>query len=351
MNYGRWYPTTVALPNGGAMAISGTNSQGTATVGPLEEYTEASNKWALLKASAKLPVNIESYPHVYVTQDGNLLVVGQMQRTRLLSAATNTWSVLGAMNWGNRIYGSNALLPGLNTVLAIGGRPSSTLCTWQDVNTCVTNSAEISNMTTNTWSYTGNMQYARYDAILEALADGTYLAIGGNSILRYENPIKAAELYNPTTGTWTTMASQQEIRGYHSTGVLLPDGCVLSAGSDFTQQGAWTVEIFSPPYLSNGTRPTITSTPASVAYGAQFTISTPDASTIQSVALIRPSATTHAQDWEQRLRHALIHGGNGVITATAPANSNLAPPEYYMISIVSTFGVPAVMPFIQIVNN
>lgn len=363
MNYGRWYPTTIAVPNGGVMVISGINAQGTATVGPLEEYTEASNKWSLLGPKANLPANIESYPHVYVTPQGNLLVVGQLQTTRLFSSTTNSWSVLGSMNWGNRVYGSNALMPGLNTVLAIGGRPSSSLCTWAELktNSCATNTAEIFNMTTNTWTYTGSMQNYRYNANLEVLPDGTYLAIGGNNVLRYASPVEAAELYNPTTGQWTTMASQQEIRGYHSTAVLLPDGRVLSAGSDSNQtgggiktgadsEGPYTVEIYSPPYLSNGTRPTITSTPGSVKYGATFTINTPDASTIQTVALIRPSATTHAQDWEQRYLNLSFTVGNGVITATAPANSNIAPPGYYMVDIVNTSGVPAVMPFI-LVNN
>ena len=38
------------------------------------------------------------------------------------------------------------------------------------------------------------------------------------------------EIWNPTTETWTTMASLQRGRLYHSSSLLLPDGRVLVAG-------------------------------------------------------------------------------------------------------------------------
>lgn len=41
--------------------------------------------------------------------------------------------------------------------------------------------------------------------------------------------MEAAELYNPATGTWTTMESQQANCIYHSAALLLPDGRVISA--------------------------------------------------------------------------------------------------------------------------
>ncbi len=55
-------------------------------------------------------------------------------------------------------------------------------------------------------------------------------------------------------GNWTTMDSITVYRGYHSTALLLPDGRVLSAGGEITGASA---EIYSPPYLFKGARPTI----------------------------------------------------------------------------------------------
>ena len=68
----------------------------------------------------------------------------------------------------------------------------------------------------------------------------------------------AAELWDPATETWTTLASMATYRGYHSTAFVLPDGRVVSAGGEDVGANA---EIFSPPYLFQGPRPTITAAP------------------------------------------------------------------------------------------
>jgi hypothetical protein len=350
MNSSRWYPTNVELPNGETMVLSGSNAAATGLVGPIEEYNETKNTWTVLKTTANIPAFVETYPRMFVTTAGKVVMAGQLQTTRQFDPIKNLWSTIGSMLYGNRAYGSYALLPGLNQILAVGGHNALSLCT---VPACSTNTSEIFDLTTNTWTYTtGAMANARYNGNLELLPDGTLLMVGGNQVSKYSDPVEAAELFNPSTGTWTTMASQTARRGYHSTALLLPDGRVLSAGSDDFAKPNYseTVELFSPPYLSAGARPTITSSPSSVKYGAQFTISTPDASTIKTVALIRPGASTHAENWDQRYVTLTFTAGSGIITATAPALANDAPPGYYMIAMVNTSGVPAVMPFISLTN-
>jgi hypothetical protein len=191
------------------------------------------------------------------------------------------------------------------------------------------------------------MTYARNNANLVLLADGTVLAVGGGGGLgTWIHPVLATELYNPVTGTWRVMASQGTQRMYHSTAVLLPDGRVVSAGSNDSSSTEYTYEIFSPPYLFAGSRPVITSAPGSLTYGATFSIVTPDAASIARVALMRPGATTHANDFDQRYVDLRFTVGSGHLSAAAPVSGNYAPPGSYMLVIVNSRGIPSIMPFI-----
>ena len=346
MNNARWYPTNVELPDGSTLAISGDNAAGTNIVLPMEQYNEASNTWTQLPATANIAPGTETYPRTIVTPDGNLLMVGQTALTRQYNVSTKTWTKLNPMAFGNRYYGAWVLLPGMTKILAVGGHDTTT--------GPATNTAELLDLTQNppTWSSTGSMKNARYNGNLVLLPDGTVLNVGGNQVKKYNNPVPVPELYNPATGTWSVMARQTARRGYHSTALLLPDGRVLSAGSDDIAKpdNSHTVEFFSPPYLFKGARPTITGVPKSITYGKQFAVSTPNAATIVNVALIKPGAVTHADNFDQRFVNMTFTAANGKVIVTAPASGNYAPPGYYMLVIVNNAGVPSIMPFVLLSN-
>jgi PKD repeat protein len=155
--------------------------------------------------------------------------------------------------------------------------------------------------------------------------------------------VRAAEIWNPATGVWTTLASNAIRRTYHSTSLLLPDGRVLHAGSG---EGAGmpaerTAELFSPPYLSNGSRPTIADAPTLVGYGTSFTVATPQAADIQSVSLIRLGSVTHAFDMNQRFQRLPFVRQSGALSVSAPASGTLAPPGHYLLFILNGNGVPS----------
>ena len=86
----------------------------------------------------------------------------------------------------------------------------------------------------------------------------------------------------------------------------------------------------------------------SVGYGSSFTITTPSAASIGTVALLRPGAVTHAIDMNQRYVPLAFSIGSGVLTVTAPPNGNIAPPGYYMLVIANTAGVPSVAAWLRI---
>src|SRR5262249_43267149 len=138
---------------------------------------------------------------------------------------------------------------------------------------------------------------------------------------------------------------------YHSTSILLPDGRILHTGGEgggkATSRGA---ELFSPPYLFKGPRPTITDAPELVPYGTSFTLSTPDAAHRAKVSFISLGAATHAFDMGQRLLSLPFQPEAGALTITAPANGNVAPPGYYMLFIMNTDSVPSVAKIVK-VNN
>jgi Concanavalin A-like lectin/glucanases superfamily/Domain of unknown function (DUF1929)/Kelch motif len=279
-----------------------------------------------------------NYPRLHLLANGRIAWTNQA-RTQLFNTSTNTWAASALTNFGGRgESGSSILLPGSEKVLLFGGPNGSG---------GGSATAEIGDFSGSTpsWRAVGSMHTGRVWSNGVLLPDGKVLAVGGGAGGAYTNPIKQAELFDPQTETWTAAASQQAPRVYHSTAVLLPDGRVLSAGHDNGSQQT-TAEIYSPPYLFKGPRPTISSAPASAGYGSQFTVSTPQAGSIQRVALIRPSSTTHSLHEDQRhvnLQFSVT--SSNTLTVTAPATGNAAPPGPYMLFLVSSTGVPSVASF------
>ena len=348
MNLARWYPSTIELASGLMLEVSGSNEIGTKVQNVMETFDYHTGIWTVLPSSANLPnalLDGTAYPRLTLLTSGKVFASTPFAKTYVFDPVANTWTFQSGTNFGKRYYASHVLLPGLNKVLIAGGSPISS----NGAGT-TTNTAEVIDFSTKRpiWQYIAPMNIARMNENLVLLPDGTVLVVGGGGGGRYANPVLTPELYDPVAGTWTLMAPQVGTRTYHSTAAVMPDGRVLSAGADDKGIYQQTYEMFSPPYLFKGPRPTITSSPATLTYGAQFTINTPDAASITRVALMRPSATTHADDMDQRYVDLTFTVGSGQITATAPPNANYAPPGYYMLVIVNSSGVPSVMPFLQI---
>ncbi len=235
------------------------------------------------------------------------------------------------------------LLPGLEKVMAIGGQANTGAPT-----------ATVEILDTSQpqpqWRYTAPMNFPRIHANAVTLPDGQVLVVGGGAAGKYDGPVTAAELYDPVAETWTVMGSQQGGRMYHATALLLPDGRVLSAGQD---SGGYATmgEIFSPPYLFKGPRPTIASAPSTTGYGESFSFTSPQAGDLGKVALIRPGSVTHTVDTDQRYVGLDFTTSGDTVTVTGPANGNIAPPGYYMLFAVDSAGVPSVAEWVHVGNG
>src|SRR5919198_357460 len=293
MAAGRWYPTVTALNNGEQLITSG---------GP--STPEVRQNDGTLRSLSSASLGLPLYPWFDVARNGRGFYSGPDQTLRGLDpSGTGSWQTYQQRDGIDRSYGGHAFFD-IGKELVAGGGPSST-------------SAEVIDVqgATPTVTSTAPMAFGRRQHNLTVLADGTVLATGGNSsgagLVDLNAGVYNAELWNPATGTWRTLAAMQVTRQYHSTALLLPDGRVLSAGGGIwgpcDQVGylAKNAEISSPPYLfdSSGnpaTRPTITSAPSSVTYGQQFQVDTPGASSIRRLALVRLGAVTHSVNMEQR---------------------------------------------------
>jgi len=278
-----------------------------------------------------------TYPRMKLTT-GGLLAFTNLATTYFFNPATAAWTKGPKLTFGSG-RGENdmsVLLPGLNQIMEFGGGGA-------------TATAEILDLSVSplAWKSTAPMNFARVWANAVLLADGTVMAIGGGTSGSYGNPILTPEIYDPVAATWTQMAAQAAPRMYHSTALLLPDGRVLSAGESHGSLQK-TGEIFSPPYLFAGARPTITSAPASVGYNQQFTVTTPDFASIGRVALVKAGSVTHSNNFDQRYVDVTFSSdGSSGLTVTSPPDSNHAPPGWYMLFILSS-GVPSIASWVQV---
>src|SRR5205809_6157834 len=88
--------------------------------------------------------------------------------------------------------------------------------------------AELYAPTSGTWTATGSLNTARASHTASLLPNGNVLVAGGydsNGNFYLAN----AELYDPASGTWTATGSLNTGRFLH-TATLLPNGMVLVAG-------------------------------------------------------------------------------------------------------------------------
>ena len=106
-------------------------------------------------------------------------------------------------------------------------------------------------------------------------------------------------------------------------------------------------EIYKPPYLFRGPRPTISSAPQTIKVGAGFGVETPNTN-ITRATLVAPGSATHAVDMNQQFIPLALQQRTGCVDLTAPPNAKAAPPGYYMLFLLNDQGVPSVAKFVKL---
>lgn len=335
LNFARWYPAVLNLPNGDLLALSGLDDK-SVTVPLPEVFETATGAWRPLRnASQLLPL----YARSFVAPNGKVFVATLISRY-LDTAGEGAWSTVAKrLIAGRDDYGSAAMYePG--KVIFVGGADGP-------VNTCETINLNEPNPA---WRFTGSMVRPRRQHNVTLLPDGKVLATGGSSSYGIDTESGKnlfAEIWDPATGRWTLLAPQQVYRGYHSAALLLPDGRVLSGGGN----GHPDSEVFSPPYLFQGTRPVISSAPDVIDYTNTFTVSSPSAASIAKVTLTALGSATHAQNFGQRfISLPFVRNETGLVV-TPPAHPNLAPPGFHMLWLVNSAGIPSVSKMVRLAGS
>ncbi|MCU0862776.1 MAG: hypothetical protein MUC36_03200 [Planctomycetes bacterium] len=171
--------------------------------------------------------------------DGRVLFTGGVDSTGVTTAceiydpASNTFTAVAGLTGLRAGHAAATLADG--RVMVVGGTTNFT-----DLTTAITavlNTTEIYNPTTNTWTAGPNIGGRRLVPSLTRLSTGRLLIAGGIEVsLLFGIPIaltstNKAQLYNPTTNSWSNAPNMPNGRAYHQDNVVtLADGRVLLSG-------------------------------------------------------------------------------------------------------------------------
>jgi FtsP/CotA-like multicopper oxidase with cupredoxin domain len=339
MEFGRWYPSLVTLGDGRAIAVSGI-SQASEVFAPMAG-------WSTLPHATDLPL----YPHLLVLADGTVFYTGgQLGQAVLDARKINPFTaaetvVPGLRSQNNRDEAFSVLLPPAQDQKVMvfgGGGPQH-----------ATKRTDIVDLTIGAPQYIAgpDMVHARGLHNCVILPDRKVLVSGGG----YRGETRAdavhdAEMYDPATNTFGPAGTQLVSRLYHSIALLLPDGRVITAGSNPDRgDDELRLELYHPPYLFRGARPFIQEAPEQWVYGSTVGIHTPQAAEIKWVHLIRPMAVTHSDDTSQRLVDVPIRERDAChLHVLVTENPNLAPPGWYLLFLCNEAGIPSVARWVHL---
>jgi hypothetical protein len=376
MKYARWYPTCIMMADGRVVVMAGlTDMFPWAFLNKLEIFNH-DHRWETLKADHWLPL----YPRLHLLPTGLIFYAGSFNthytfpfNVRLFPSATldvnnGKWTIIGNPDNVKREEGTTVLMPMTPAddyaarVLLIAGGTSQGNDAIKKV--------EIIDFSKDIPKYVEfqPLKHPRYYVYPIILPDRSILVLGGKSGKKghlhedqsdhrhhpegeqphHPDAVMEPELLDPETNEWRPMADMKVDRLYHSNALLLPDGRVITAGSNPQRtMNELRIEIFRPPYLFRGKRPVIDKYAKELHYGKTFEIESSDAEAIKEICLIRPSVTTHCVNTEQRyVGLEFSKSLPKTLQTSIPSNRNLAPPGYYMLFIVTEDRVPSVAKFV-----
>ena len=362
MHYARWYPTLAEMGNGMVMTMSGLDGQGQVTVNS-EMFNPATRTWA------EGPVHgFPTYPATFLTEDGRLFFTGSSAGYGPATPAWRTpgfWDVKtdgfqpvpGMADPKNLETSASVLLPPaqMQSIMVLGGGgvgQSSTA-------TADTRLIDLAAPDPH-WVRGPDLAEPTRYPITVLLPNDDVLVTGGSRYYRsmHGSDNRDARIYHVATNSFSRAADPITGRDYHSGGILLPNGSVLTLGGNplfgnkqdttpqtFNQE----IDVYFPPYMFRGTRPRIEEAPTVMEPGHRYIVSVSQPSDIQHLRLMRPDNPTHVTDVNARsIAVPFKRVGGNDLDITIPSNANLIPPSYYMLFAVNRSGIPSTAAWVRV---
>jgi len=225
--------TATALQNGMVLIVGGSN--GYSDFSTAELYDPSAGAFTRTGS-----LHTPRYWHTAtLLQDGTVLIAGGYNGAYLTSAelynpSTRTFTVTAGSMHQARDIQTATLLPS-GKVLIAGGQYGGSQWGLAE--------AELYDPSTGTFSVTGSLNHARELHTATLLQNGEVLVVGGYN----GGYLASAELYNPATGIFAATGNMSQARNCH-TATLLPNGKVLIAGGQYGGAG-WGLaeaELYDP---------------------------------------------------------------------------------------------------------
>ena len=216
--------TATLLADGRVLVAGGENEDGD-TLGSAEVYDASAGTWS---AIADLTL-VRSYHAATRLANGRVLLTGGTDDDRspaeVYDPSTGAWSLVDNMAQARSDPTATLLSDG--RVLVLGG--------WnEDMDkgmVRILDSAEIYDPSANKWTPAGNMGQARAGHTATLIEEGRVLVVGGarGIFAGLVGSLDSAEIYDPSTNTWSTTGSLALWRHQHRA-TQLADGAVLVVG-------------------------------------------------------------------------------------------------------------------------
>ncbi|MEV8125206.1 kelch motif-containing protein [Streptomyces sp. NPDC085944] len=362
MHEARWYPTLTTLSDGKILSVSGLDDIGQLVPGKNEIYDPKTKEWTYTDKVRQFP----TYPALFLMQNGKIFYSGanagygpdDVGRTPgIWDVETNKFTEVPGMSDANKLETANTvLLPPAQDekfmVIGGGGVGESKLSSEK---------TRIVDLKADDPTFVDGPSLEKGTRYPQAsvLPDDSVLVSGGSEDYRgrSDSNILQARLYHPDTNSFERVADPLVGRNYHSGSILLPDGRLMFFGSDSlyadkanTKPGKFEqrIEIYTPPYLYRDSRPDLSGGPQTIERGGSGTFTSRAASTVKKVRLIRPSASTHVTDVDQRSVALDFRAEGDKLTVTVPRNENLVQSGWYMMFATDGEGTPSKAEWVRV---